>query len=172
MPSSNFRVSRVCFWLLAVAAGAALPAARAADPTPPKKELVKVEGAMVTQANRTLQLAGLPVLPDKAFAYECYAWSGLSAGIYASFTLEKPEFEKWLASLPGDLEKTMPIPSSLYPPPNASAGWFAPPTTDESYVLGRGRISRAAPELLRVYVDPKEYKIQFYYSWNNRRTYP
>lgn len=169
MPSLNFRAKPLVFALLASVLACRAPAA---EPTPKKQELIPVEGTMVAQASRSLRLAGLPPLPPMALEYDCYAWSGLSAGIYATFTLEKTGFESWLASLPADLEKTMPIPSRLYAPPNSSAPWLSPPHTPESYVLGRGRISRGAPELLRVYVDPQEFKIQLYYSWNNRRTYP
>lgn len=147
--------------------------ARAQEPTPtPEVKLIPVEGPMVGQANRTLQLAGLPTLPTMAVEYNCYAWSGLSAGIYASFKLKKDEFNGWLAGLPGDLQKTSPVPTALLSPPNSEAPWFSPAMTGESYVLARGRISRAAPEIFRVYVDPENLRILFYYSWNNKRTYP
>lgn len=127
---------------------------------------------MVAQANRTLHLAGLPPLPGMAVEYHCYSWSGLSAGIYASFELKEEDFSAWLAGLPADLQRTSPVPPSLLSPPNSEAPWFAPSMAAESYVLARGRINRAAPEIFRVYVDPENHRIQFYYSWNNKRTYP
>lgn len=126
----------------------------------------------VSVANQVLAQAGLPRLPAKAEEMNCYAWSGLSAGIYAVFKLKKERFNDYLAPYLSGMERLTPIPRRLLAPPNTAAPWFQPAGIANGTVFFRGRITRAAPEIFRLYADPKNQKIFLYYTWNNKRTYP
>lgn len=141
-----------------------LTASLAEDPPP---------NPSVTVANRTLALAGLPPLPTKTKDLQCYAWSGLSAGIYAAIVFEEEkDFAAYRETIARGLETATPIPRNLLSPPNPAAPWFIPDSIDNGTVFFRGRITRAAPEILRWYVDAEELRMFLYYSWNNKRTYP
>jgi len=131
------------------------------------------ESSNIAQANQTLQLAGYPSLPADVEKIKCYAWSGQSAGIYAGMTFkDAATLAGWLKQLPPGLDRASPVPSNLISPPLAEASWFSPATTGNAYVLYRGRIWHAAPEMFRVYVEEKKLTLFLYYSWNNKRTYP
>lgn len=123
----------------------------------------------VVTANTVLQTAGLPPLPGAARKLQCYAWSGLSAGVYASWTLEPADQEAYLAQFQG-MQTASPIPPNLLSPPNSAAPWFAPAGLSE--VWFRGKITRAAPETFRLYGDRKTGRYCLFYTWNNKRTYP
>jgi|GEM_PF-1792859 len=126
----------------------------------------------VAVANQVLTQAGLPRLPTEFEEMQCYAWSGLSAGIYAFFELKKEAFEGYLSPYLSGMERITPIPRRLLSPPNAAAPWFNPGSIGGGTVFFRGRINRAAPEIFRLYVDAENHKIFLYYTWNNKRTYP
>jgi hypothetical protein len=126
----------------------------------------------IAPANRTLAFAGLPSLPEKATEMQCYSWSGLSAGIYASFELPEPDLSHYLATLPPGVEKASPIPANLLSPPNSSAPWFTPGDITSGTVFYRGRITNSAPETYRLYVDTENSRVYLFYTWNNKRTYP
>ncbi len=126
----------------------------------------------IAQANQILQSAGLPVIPDNAAEVQCYAWSGLSAGVYATFLLEPDQLAPYLQLFPKNLEKLSPIPSAFLTPPNSAAPWFQPASLTNGQVYLRGQIVRAAPEIFRLYLDPEKARIFLYYTWNNKRTYP
>lgn len=126
----------------------------------------------VAQANQILQSAGLPKIPDTATELQCYAWSGLSAGIYATFLLDPDQLPPYLQLFPKNLEKLSPIPQAFLTPPNSAAPWFQPASLTKGQVYLRGQIVRAAPEIFRLYVDPEKARIFLYYTWNNKRTYP
>lgn len=125
----------------------------------------------VLTANETLARAGLPAIPENAKELECYAWTGLGTGIYATFLLKQPALAPYLASFPS-LEEATPIPRNLLAPPNLAAPWFTPENFENGTVLYRGRITNAAPEIFRLYVDAKNSRVFLYYTWNNKRTYP
>lgn len=126
----------------------------------------------VSVANQVLAQAGLPALPSEFEEMACYAWSGLSAGIYAAFELKKEAFEGYVAPYLSSMEHLTPIPQRLLTPPNSAAPWFSPGSIPGGTVFFRGRITRAAPEIFRLYVDQKNHKVFLYYTWNNKRTYP
>jgi len=127
----------------------------------------------VAVANRTLAQAGLPALPTTAKELQCYAWSGLSAGIYAAILFkEEKDFTAYREVVSRGLEAASPIPRNLLAPPNPAAPWFTPGAIANGTVFYRGRITRAAPEILRWYADAEERRMFLYYSWNNKRTYP
>jgi hypothetical protein len=126
----------------------------------------------VAQANQILRTAGLPGIPEKATEVRCYAWSGLSAGVYATFVLEKAELDPYVALFPKNLEKLSPIPQAFLNPPNSAAPWFTPSEISNGQIWLRGQIVRAAPEMVRFYIDPEKPRIFLYYTWNNKRTYP
>ena len=123
-------------------------------------------------ANRVLAEAGLPGLPSGTEKMDCYAWSGLSAGIYAAFELKKEDFENYLSPFLAGMEQASPIPRRLLAPPNAAAPWFNPGGIADGLVCFRGRITRAAPEIFRLYADRENLRIFIYYTWNNKRIYP
>ena len=127
----------------------------------------------VEVANRTLAQAGLPTLPTAVKELHCYAWSGLSAGIYASLLFEEEkDFAAFQAVVSRGLNAASPIPRNLLAPPNSATPWFTPEALANGTVFYRGRITRAAPEILRWYGDAAERRVFLYYSWNNKRTYP
>jgi hypothetical protein len=158
-------------FLLPVLAGFLLTSsATLAEDTAEEEESAPANPYLVT-ATRILVQSGLTPLPQDAKEMQCYAWSGLSAGIYAAFTLKKPAFEAYLAPYAG-MERASPIPRQLLAPPNSAAPWFGPGGIADGTVFFRGRISRGAPELFRLYADPENLKIFLYYTWNNKRIYP
>lgn len=126
----------------------------------------------VPLANQVLVQAGLPPLPSEFEEMECYAWSRLSAGIYAAFELKKEAFDGYVAPYLSSMEHLTPIPRRLLTPPNSAAPWFTPGSIRGGTVFFRGRITRAAPEIFRLYVDQENQRIFLYYTWNNKRTYP
>ena len=125
----------------------------------------------VVMANRVLQAAGFPTLPDKAREMQCYAWSGLSAGIYATWLMDGADFDAHVGKF-GGMEMQTPIPASLLAPPNAAAPWFAPGGLKGGQVWFLGRIARAAPELFRLYASREEGRLCLFYTWNNKSMYP
>jgi len=104
----------------------------------------------VAQANQIFRSAGLPQIPEKAAEVQCYAWSGLSAGVYATFLLDPAQLPNYLQLFPKNLEKFSPIPAASLPPPNPAAPWFQPASLTQGSVSMRGQIVRAAPEIFRL----------------------
>jgi len=140
--------------------------------TCPAAEDEKPLNPSVTTANQVLARAGLPALPENAKELQCYAWNGLSAGIYAMVVLKKADLTAYMSSFPAGLEKASPIPRNLLAPPIASAAWFTPGGITDGTVLYRGRIVSGAPEIFRLYADVENSRVYLYYTWNNKRTYP
>lgn len=158
---------RILPTLIAILVPSVLPAQKAE-----KAEENATPNPYVSVANQVLAQAGLPALPSEFENMQCYAWSGLSAGIYAAFELKKETFEGYVAPYLSSVEHLTPIPGRLLTPPNSAAPWFSPGSIPNGTVFFRGRITRAAPEIFRLYVDRKNHKVFLYYTWNNKRTYP
>lgn len=113
-----------------------------------------------------LRAAGLPPIPADAEVVDCYAWTGLTAGVYCVFEPVGGDWQAYAARLPASALSAEGVPSALLVPILPETPWFRPGAITEGRTFHGEGLRASARERFRLFVDETDGVCYLYYAWN------